>query len=90
LHIFLQVSQDRTWSEAHVEVMKDAVQIGFKRNANFTETHRETLISFKKQSCSSNCNDKGPCTEEGCHILVSIKILFEIFLIKSVIIEKIP
>ncbi|XP_053391350.1 von Willebrand factor D and EGF domain-containing protein-like [Mercenaria mercenaria] len=58
-------SKDTGWVEAQDVALKDAVQMGFKRNANFTEMHKDVLVDFKKQFCPLNCSGNGNCTEEG-------------------------
>ncbi|XP_053391341.1 von Willebrand factor D and EGF domain-containing protein-like, partial [Mercenaria mercenaria] len=58
-------SQSTRWISAHKTAAKDAVQIGFKINSNYTLTHNDELVDFKIQYCPSNCSGNGYCSEEG-------------------------
>ncbi|XP_053391342.1 von Willebrand factor D and EGF domain-containing protein-like [Mercenaria mercenaria] len=61
----VHTGQDLGWIATHKQAADSAIEIGYKRDANYTLSHIEELKEFKMQLCPFNCNGNGVCQENG-------------------------
>jgi hypothetical protein len=66
---YLQATNDQSFADVHVDSVNTIVKGMMDEVPTYVETNKKEVQVFLKNSCSSNCSNRGNCSDDGESIL---------------------